>query len=246
MVLVRRGLLVRYRHAALGFAWIIIQPLVLTLIVSVFLGLIMGRGDRYGLPFPVFLFIAWTAWRVFQRIMTDGGSSILQNGSLIQRIYLPRVYFVLAIAIETFVDYVALVAALLVMLFVFDVSPGIGLLTLPILVAIVYAAGLGVAFFFAAAGLKYKDMFFVVPLVAQAWFWMSPIIYTSEVVPEQWRNFYYLNPLVVVIEGMRWGFAQTPMPPLEAWLIGGASATVMLVLGYVYFRQRESIFADLL
>lgn len=246
LVLVRRGLLVRYRQAVLGFAWVIIQPLILVIIVSVFLGLIIGRGERYGLPFPVFLFSAWAVFRVFSRILSEGAGSVAQNGSLIQRIYLPRAYFPLSVGIAAFVDFLALSVALLVMVFFYGLAPGIGMLSLPIILAIMYAAALGVAFFLSAASLRYRDVDFVTPLLTQAWFWASPIIYPSTVVPEQWRNLYYLNPMVVVIEGTRWAFTQTPMPPLDAWVIGASSAGVMLVGGYIYFRRRESVFADLL
>ena len=80
----------------------------------------------------------------------------------------------------------------------------------------------------------------------RAWFWLSPILYPNSVVPEEWRNLYYLNPMVVVIEGTRWAFTQTPMPPLEAWLIGAASAGLMLVGGFIVFRNREPVFSDLM
>lgn len=245
-VLVQRMLLVRYRQALLGFAWIIIQPLVLTIIISVFLGFVLPLGFRYGLPFPVFLFSAWLVWRPFQRILAEGGSSIASNGSLVQRVYLPRAVFPVSVSIATLVDYASLAFALVVMIIMYGISPGIGLVTIPVLLAITYAAGLGVAFFFAASSIKYPDMQFVIPLVSQAWFWASPIIYPSTALPETWRAVYFLNPLVVVIEGTRWAFTGSPAPPLEAWLIGAASASVMLVAGYVYFRQRESVFADLL
>ena len=243
-VLVQRMLLVRYRQAVLGFAWIIIQPLVLTIIISVFLGLVLGDRTRHGLPFPVFLFSAWVVWRPFQRVLAEGSKSIEANGSLVKRVYLPRAVFPISVSIATLVDLFSLAIALVVMLVVFSISPGIGLLTMPILIAIMYAAGTGAAFFFSASSLKYPDMEFVVPLLSQAWFWGSPIIYPSTAIPEAWRNFYFLNPMVVVIEGTRWAFTQTPMPPLEAWLIGGASAMAMLVGGYWYFHRRESLFSD--
>jgi lipopolysaccharide transport system permease protein len=120
------------------------------------------------------------------------------------------------------------------------------MLSLPIVLAIMYAAGLGLAFFFAAASLRYADVDFVLPLLGQAWFWASPIVYPSTVVPEAWRTLYYLNPMVVVIEGTRWAFAQAPMPPLEAWVLGASTAGLLLVFGYLYFRQREPLFADLM
>lgn len=244
-VLLRRMLLARYRQAVLGFAWIIIQPLVLTVIITVFVGLVMGRGERFGLPFPVFLFTAWLVWRPFQRVIGEGGNSIAGSGALLKRVYLPKAVFPVTVTIATLVDFAALLVALLVMLVLYGIAPGPGVLAMPIVVAIMYATGMGTAFFFSATLVRFRDMEFVIPLVAQAWFWSSPIIYSSSDVPEEWRNLYFLNPLVVVIEGARWAMTQTPVPPIEAWVIGGASAATMLVLGYVYFRRHEATFADL-
>ena len=135
---------------------------------------------------------------------------------------------------------------LLVLLVVYGLAPGIGLLALPLLLAIMYASAVGVSLLFSSSSLRYRDMDILIPLLTQVWFWSSPVIYSSTIVPEQYRMLYFLNPLVVVIEGFRWAFTQTPAPPLEAWVLGSLSATVLLVSGYLYFRRHEPFFADLL
>jgi len=236
----------RYQQALLGVLWVILQPLVLVVIISVFMGLVLSRGDRYGLPFPVFLFTAWVVWRTFSKVVGEAGKSIQANGALVQRIYLPKLFFPLSVAAASIVDLIAMTGALLVLLVVYGVAPGSGLVTLPILVLIMYATALGVSFMFAASSVEYRDFEILTPLIIQAWFWMSPIIYTSTAIPERYRALYYLNPIAVVVEGFRWAFTQSPMPPPEAWLLGGASSVVLLVSGYLYFRRREPLFADLL
>lgn len=230
----------------LGFLWVVLEPLLLTIIITVLLGLIIDRGERYGLPFPVFLFLAWTGFRVFSRLVNQGGASIRGNGALVDRIYLPRAFFPLSAGVVSLLDFAAMTAALSALLLFYSIAPGIGLLTLPLLLAIMFAFGLGLAFFFSASAMSVPDMDIVRALMVRSWFWLCPVIYPSTIVPEELRGLYYLNPMVVVIEGLRWAFAQTPAPPPEAWILGSLTAVVTLVVGYLYFRRREPFFADLM
>jgi lipopolysaccharide transport system permease protein len=244
LVLAQRILKVRYQQTALGIVWVVLQPLILVIVVSVFMGLVFARGQRLDLPFPAFLFPAWVAWRTFNKVVSEGGNSISGNGPLVQRIYLPRVFLPLSVTVASVVDLVFLVGALLLLLLVYGIVPGPGVLALPLILAILYAASLGVAFFFSAIMPRYRDMDILTPLIIQTWFWMSPVIYPAVLVPPEYRALYFLNPLAVCIEGLRWAFTQTPAPPLEAWFLGGAVAAIMLVGGYVYFRRREPVVAD--
>ena len=245
-VLSRRQLKARYRNMLLGFLWVVLEPLLLTIIITVLLGLIIDRGERYGLPFPVFLFLAWTGFRVFSRLVNQGGASIRGNGALVDRIYLPRAFFPLSAGVVSLLDFAAMAVALIALLVFYAIVPGIGLLTLPLMLAIMFAFGLGLAFFFSAAAMSIPDMDIVRALMVRSWFWLCPVIYPSTIVPEEIRWLYYLNPMVVVIEGLRWAFAQAPVPPPEAWLLGSMTAAITLVPGYVYFRRREPFFADLM
>ena len=243
-VLAQRQLKVRYSQTALGIFWVILQPLALVIIVSVFLGLILDRGQRLDLPFAAFLFPAWTVWRIFSKNVSEGGGSVLANGQLVQRIYLPRLFFPLSVNLSSTVDLFFMMVALLALVLFFGIIPGPGLLAVPFAILIMYTASVGVAMLFSATSVRYRDMGILVPLMVQAWFWMSPIIYPTQLVPEGLRTFYYLNPVAVVIDTFRWGFTRTPPPPPEAWLLGGSVAVVLLVVGFVYFRRREPLFAD--
>ncbi len=245
-VLTKRQFKSRYQPMVLGFMWVLLEPLLLTFIITVFMGLIMERGDRMGLPFPVFLFAAWTVWRPFTRVVNQGGSSIRGNAALVERIYLPRAFLPLSAAVVSMVDLVTMILALSLLLIIYGITPGVGLLMLPLAVAIMYAFGLGAAYLSAAIGMAFPDVDFIRPLMVRTWFWLSPILYPSSAVPEEWRTLYYLNPMVAVIEGSRWAFTGTPAPPVEAWLIGGASAAVCLVVGFLYFRRRDPFFSDLM
>jgi lipopolysaccharide transport system permease protein len=243
-VLAQRIIKVRYQETAVGIAWVVLQPLVLVLIISVFMGFVMDRGQRLGLPFAAFLFPGWVAWRTFNKITGEGGRSVTTNSSVVKRTYLPRVFFPLSVSLASLVDLVFLVLAMLVLVALYGIVPGVGVLALPVLLVILYAASTGIALFFAASSLRYRDMDILIPLIVQMLFWMSPIIYPSVLIPEPYRTLFYLNPLAVVIDGLRWAFTQTPMPPPEAWILGSLTAFVLLAWGYVYFRRREPQFAD--
>jgi lipopolysaccharide transport system permease protein len=245
-VLSQRQFKARYSNMVLGVLWVLLEPLMLTIIITVFMGLVMGRGERLGLPFPVFLFAAFVVWRPFTKVVNAGGASIKANAVFVERIYLPRAFLPLSDALVSVVDlaFMALAFSLLIMLF--GITPGMGLLVWPIALVVMYAFGLGAAFFSAAVGMSFPDIDFIRPLLVRAWFWMSPILYPSTMVPEEWRNLYYLNPMVLVIDATRWAFTQTPSPPLQEWIIGASSAGVVLVFGYVYFRRRDPLFSDLL
>lgn len=245
-VLTRRQFKTRYENMVLGALWVLIEPLLLTVLITVFMGLVLGREDRMGLPFPVFLFCAWVVWRPFARVVNQGGSAIRGNAALVERIYLPRAFFAMSVALVSVLDFIFMVLALGLLLLFYGVTPGLGLLLVPVLLVIMYAFALGAAYLSSAIGMSFPDMEFVRPMLVRAWFWMSPILYPSAAVPEDWRSLYYLNPMVVVIEGSRWAFTQTPMPPIEAWLIGASGAAVALIAGFTYFRRRESFFSDLM
>jgi lipopolysaccharide transport system permease protein len=245
-VLALRDFKARYHELVLGVLWVVLEPLAITALMAILMTWLLGRDDRYSLPFPVFLLTGWAAFRVFSRVANQGAASIRSNGQLVERVYLPRAFFPLSIALVSLVDLAALIGTLLIVLAVYGIAPGVGLLALPLLLLIMYAFALGIAFLSSAAAMGIPDIEIVRQLVLRAWFWVTPIMYPISVVPEQLRPFYYLNPMAVVVEGFRWAFTQTPMPPLGAWLLGSASAGLMLVAGYMYFRRREPYFADLL
>ncbi len=157
------------------------------------------------LPFAVWLFPAWVAWRTFQKVVNEGGGSVNANGALVQRIYLPRIFFPMAVSLASLVDLVFMMLAQLALQAAYGIVPGKGMLLVPVAVVIMYMAALGFSFFFSSSSLQYRDMDIIKPLLVQAWFWMSPIIYPATQIPEDVRTFYCLNPMAVVIESFRYG-----------------------------------------
>jgi lipopolysaccharide transport system permease protein len=245
VVLARRTLMARYRQTLLGAAWTVLQPLLLMLVFTVFFGL-FARSPSQGLPWAVFYLLALVPWQIVSRLLNEGGQSIVMNSSLVGRVYFPRVYYPGSVAIASLVDFLFGLVALAAVLLIFRTIPTIGLVLVPLFTAVAIAFGLGMALWLSALNATYRDVAQLLPALTQLLFFTSPILYPSAVVPPHLQTIYHLNPMASVIDVFRWGFAGAPAPDLKACLVGIGSALFILVSGYVFFRRRESTFADVI
>jgi lipopolysaccharide transport system permease protein len=242
-VLVRRTLKVRYRQTFLGAAWTVLQPILLMLVFTVFFGL-LAKTPSQGLPHPVFYFLGLLPWQIIARALAEGSASVVANAGLINKVYFPRVYFPAAAALSSLVDFLFGLVALVVLLFIFRITPGWQVLVVPVLVAVALSAGLGISLWLSALNAAYRDVAQLLPSLTQMWFFATPIIYPSAIVPKEFQTLYYLNPMALVVDGFRWAFAGTAAPPPIAWELGIAVAALFLVSGYLFFRHRDPTFAD--
>jgi lipopolysaccharide transport system permease protein len=245
VVLAERILKVRYRQAAVGIGWALIQPLLLMLAFTVFFGL-LTRMPTENVPYPLFFFSGLTIWQVMAKMLSEGSNSVLANTALVTRIYFPRVYFPVSVALSTLVDLFFALLALGVLMLYFGFIPGAAVLALPLVLVVIYASALGVTLWLSALNVAYRDVAVLVPFITQVGFFLSPIIYPASIVPAQFQLLYFLNPMALGIEGFRWALLHTPAPSLAAWVVSCASATLLLASGYVFFRKREGTFADLI
>jgi lipopolysaccharide transport system permease protein len=243
LVLARRSLMVRYRQTVVGAAWALIQPILLMIVFTIFFGM-LARVPTEGLPFAVFFYLGLMVQGEISKILTEGSTSIVNNAVIVKKIYFPRAYFPIAVALTSLVDLAFSFVALAVLLIFHNIIPGPGVAFVPVFIAVAVLAGLGVAFWLSALNVAYRDIAQMLPFLSQMWMFLSPVIYPSSLIPEAWQPFYWLNPAVLAIDGFRWAFAQTPAPPPLEWLIGASSAAVLFVTGYVFFRRREPGFTD--
>jgi lipopolysaccharide transport system permease protein len=243
LVLVERSLKVRYRQTFLGAAWTVLQPILLMAVFTVFFGL-LAKTPSQGLPHPVFYFLGLLPWQIVARALSEGSASVVSNSALVNKVYIPRVYFPLAASLSSLVDFLFGTVALVVLLLLFQITPGWQVVLVPVLVAIALMAGLGISLWLSALNAAYRDVAQLLPSLTQMWFFATPIIYPSAIVPPAYRALYYINPMALVVDGFRWAFAGTPAPPPIAWLLGTGVAITFLVTGYLYFRHREPGFAD--
>lgn len=243
LVLARRALMVRYRQTVIGVGWALIQPLLLMAVFTVFFG-ILGKFPSEGVPYPVFVYTGLLIWQMVNKTFTEGTNSLISNAEMVRKIYFPRAYFPIAVALSSLVDVVFGLIALAVLLVIYHIVPGPQLLLLPIPTGIAIISALGLAFWNSALNVSYRDVGHLLPFLAQMWMFLTPIIYPSTIVPEVYRPLLYLNPLTVAVEGVRWSILGSPAPSLMAWLLGLTVATLLLVSGYLFFRSQEPKFAD--
>jgi lipopolysaccharide transport system permease protein len=171
---------------------------------------------------------------------------VIANSTLVTRIYFPRVYFPVAVALSSVVDLFFNLIALGVLMAFFGYVPGPAIVALPLILTIIYLASLGLALWFSALNVAHRDIAVIVPFITQVGFFVSPIIYPASIVPAELQPLYFLNPFALGIEAFRWSLLGTPPPPTAGWLVASATAVGLLITGYVYFRRREGTFADVI
>ena len=245
LVLTKRNLMVRYRQTLVGAAWALLQPLLLMAVFTVFFGL-LARIPSEHLPYPVFFLIGLVPWQMASKILTEGSTSVVNNAVLVTRVYLPRAYFPTSVALASLVDLVLATFALAILLGLYGIIPGPLVLLAPLFFAIAWLTSLGIAYWLSALNVAFRDITQLLPFLAQLWMFASPIIYPSSLVPEAYRLIYFLNPLALVIEGLRWSVSGAAPPPLDAWVVSSAVALILFVTGYMFFRQREATFSDVI
>jgi len=241
-----RDVLVRYKQTVIGVLWAILRPL-LTMIVFTFVFSRIAKLPAEGVPYPVMVFAAMLPWQLFATSLTEGSGSLINNSNLISKVYFPRLIVPASSVIVSFVDFAISTALLGILMAIYHVWPGWTLLTLPIFTALALLASAGGGIWLAALNVKYRDFRYVVPFIVQFGLYISPVGFSSSIVPAKWRLLYSLNPMVGVVDGFRWaisgGHAPFPTQSLELSLI---TTVIVLITGIWYFRKTERTFADII
>jgi lipopolysaccharide transport system permease protein len=240
-----RDLLVRYKQTAIGLAWALVQPCLTMVVFTVFGELLKVPSD--GVPRPILVFSALVPWQFFSASLTGASSSVVSNANLISKVYFPRLIVPLSAVATSFVDFVISAIFLAVLMAVFGVVPDARAFALPLFVLLAFATALGAGLWLTALNVKYRDFRFILPFIVQFGLYVSPVAFPSSVVPDAWRPFYALNPMVGVIDGFRWcllGGQQSL--PLTSLLVSGVLVLVLNVSGIWFFRRMERQFADII
>ncbi|MBL8227494.1 MAG: ABC transporter permease [Bryobacterales bacterium] len=240
-----RELKVRYKQTMIGAAWALLQPLFTMLVFSLFFGR-LAKIPSDGIPYPVFSIAGLVPWSFFANALSQSSNSLVASSHLVKKVYFPRLAIPISTVLAAVVDLlIALLLMFAVMLY-YQVFPGPQILFLPLFLLLATVTVLGVGLWFSAMYVEYRDIRYVIPFLAQIWMYLTPIVYPSSIVPEKWRVLYALNPMVGVIEGIRWSVAGT-RPPESAVLTSSIFAGVLLlVTGMYYFRRMEKNFADII
>jgi lipopolysaccharide transport system permease protein len=242
--LVWRDVKVRYKQTVLGAAWAILQPVMAMVIFSIFFGR-LAKMPSAGVPYPIFAYAGLVPWQFFSLALTESSNSLVNNKSLITKIYFPRVVIPCAGIFAALVDFTIALVVLAGMMAYYGIAPTPRLLVVPLLVAFVVLTALAAGLWLSALNVKYRDVRYLIPFLTQFWLFATPIAYSSDLVPPAYRAFYGLNPMAGVVEGFRWAVLGTHTN-IGSVMIGSAIAVVVLFLtGLAYFRRTEKYFADL-
>jgi lipopolysaccharide transport system permease protein len=241
--LVAREVRVRYKQTAVGAAWAIIQPISTMIVFSVFFGRLAGIPSE-GVPYPLFALCALVPWQLFAYTLTESSNSVVTNQRLITKVYFPRLMMPMSAVGVGLVDFAVAFAILVVMAAFYGVVPGITLLTIPIWTLLAVLTALAVGLWLSALNALYRDVRYTLPFITQLWLFATPVAYPSTLVPEGWRAWYALNPMVGVVDGFRWGLLGVGEPPVVTVAVSAVTVAGLLVGGLLFFRRMERIFAD--
>jgi lipopolysaccharide transport system permease protein len=241
-----RDILVRYKQTLIGIAWAVIRPL-LTMIVFTFVFGQLAKLPAEGSAYPVMVFAALLPWQLFSTALSESSNSLIINRNLVSKIYFPRIIIPTSAVIVGLVDFLISFALLIGLMFVFNIIPDWKILTLPLFILWTLIVSLGSGFLFSAFNVKYRDVRYIIPFIIQFGLYISPVGFSTSVIPEQWRLLYSLNPMVGIIDGCRWAISgsnvQLYMPGL---ILSVLFSIFILLIGIVYFRKTEKTFADLI
>ena len=239
-----RELQVRYRQAALGVAWALVQPVALTLITTLVFHVFL-HVDVGGTPYPVFVYTGLVAWSFFHAALTGAVPTLVHNAGLLRKIWFPRETLPLATVLAVALDLAASLGIWLLLLVGFGYPLTPVLLWVPVLCLVLLAFTTACALFGAAVNVRFRDVKHALPLLLQVLFFASPIVYPLELVPAHLRAWFSLNPLVAVIDGLRRVGLEGTAPALGTTLLGGGVACLCLLLAWLHFTRVDRRFADI-
>lgn len=241
-----RDILVRYKQTAIGLAWALLRPFLTTMVFTLVFGVLL-KAPSTGAPYPIVVFAAMLPWQFFSNALSECSNSLISNSNLISKVYFPRLIVPTSAVIVSFVDFMISAIILLGFMAWYNFVPDWRILTLPLFVAIAFAAAMGAGLWLAALNVEYRDFRYIVPFIVQFGLYISPVGFSSSVVPERWRLLYSLNPMVGVIDGFRWAILGKDFAIyLPGFLLSVALVMVVLITGIQYFRRMERKFADVI
>jgi lipopolysaccharide transport system permease protein len=241
-----RDLLVRYKQTFVGVSWSLIRPL-LTMVVLTFVFGKLGKMPSGGVPYPLLVLCGMLPWQFFSTAMTESGNSLVSNSALISKVYFPRLVIVVSSVITSFVDFMISAAILAVLMVWYHWIPPAVVLLLPLVVLLAFGASLGIGLWIAALMVEYRDFRFIVPFIVQFGLYISPVGFQSGVVPERFRVLYSLNPMVGIIDGVRFCLLGARNGIYRPGIVIAVLEVIVLVAsGIWYFRKTEQSFADVI
>ena len=241
-----RDIKVRYKQSVLGILWAILKPFMAMVVFTIFFGN-FAKIPSDGVPYPIFSYTATLPWELFAAALGVASRSMVSNSNMVSKIYFPRMIIPLASVMSSVVDFFIGFTILIGMMIFYKVTPTIAILWLPLLILLALVTALGVGFWSSALMVRYRDVGYIMPFIANLWMYLTPVVYPSSMIPEKWRLLYALNPMTGVVEGFRYALLGTTQSVSSGMiLVSSLIAVVVLISGMFYFRRMEKQFADMI
>ena len=241
-----RDILVRYKQTVIGVAWSVIRPVLTMIVFTVIFGK-LAKFPSGNAPYAILVYAAMLPWQFFANALSESSNSLISNSNMISKVYFPRLIVPCSAVVVSLVDFLISFVVLAALMAWYQFMPSWHIVTVPLFLGMALLASLGFSLWLSALNVKYRDFRYIVPFIVQFGLYVSPVGFSSSVVPEKWRLLYSLNPMVGVIDGFRWailgGEAQIYWP---GFLLSSSLTLLILYGGVRYFRKTERIFADII
>ena len=243
-----RDLKVRYKQTVVGVLWAFLRPLLTMVVFTIVFGKLAKMQPEGNVPYAIMVFAAMLPWQFFSNALTEASNSLIGNANLLSKVYFPRLIVPASSVITSFVDFLISFVLLLVLMAYYQYMPTWKILFLPIYIALSFLTAFGLGLYLTALNVKYRDFRYIIPFIVQFGLYISPVGFSSSVIPDQWKTLYYLNPMVSIIDGFRWCIIKdSTTDPLSIYaLFSVLMSVIILLIAIRQFRKMEKTFADLI
>jgi len=241
-----RDILVRYKQTVIGLSWSLIRPFLTMIVFTVIFGRV-AKLPSDGVPYPILVYAAMLPWQFFSTAFTEASNSLITNSNMLTKIYFPRLIIPASTVIVNFIDFLISFVILIGLMIWYHFVPPWQIFYLPLFLFLAFVSSMGAGLYVAALNVKYRDFRYIVPFVVQFGMYVSPVGFSSNVVPEKWRLLYSLNPMVGVIDGFRWSILGGESHIYVPGMLFSIGLNVFLLIFSIwYFRKMEKSFADII
>lgn len=241
-----RDILVRYKQTVIGIAWSVIRPLLTMVVFTIIFGK-LAKFPSEGVPYPILVYAAMLPWQFFSNALSESSNSLITNANMISKVYFPRLIIPASSVIVGLVDFLISLFILIILMMWYHFIPDWRIFTLPFFLLLALFVSFGIGLWLAALNVKYRDFRYIVPFIVQFGLYISPVGFSSNIVPDKWRLLYSINPMVGVIDGFRWailgGDAKIFWPGFS---LSTGLVFILFIGGVWYFRKTERYFADII
>ncbi len=244
-ILAWRDFKVRYKQTVIGVAWSVLRPLLTMMVIVVVFSKLAKMPSEGNAPYAIMSLAGLLPWQFFSNALSESSNSLISNTNLFTKVYFPRILIPASSVVLGFVDFLITFVLLLLIMIFYQFMPNINMIFLPFFFILTFFASFGIGILMSTLNLKYRDFRYIVPFIVQFGMYISPVAFSSSIVPQKYQFLYSLNPLVGIIDGFRWCIIGGEVPlNVQSLAISVLVTTFFSILGIQYFRKTEKMLAD--